>query len=251
MMNKPLPIWTQIYVLWRMEVANWRRSWQIIVLGGIVGALFYIIFVGILMRQAGPEALAYVLSGNVVASLLFATRSFAENRFIFMRTSDTLDYFATLPIWRNGLIVAVVAAALALSIPGLLTVIFVGSRILSLELALHPLLWLVLPLSTLPFAALGALIGTITRSYEESNTVSTAVILTLILLGPVTVPPTMLPEILIILGRFNPAVYTASAFRQLIIGPVTPQLIYDLIAITTFTIATLWFVGRHLEWQQK
>ena len=216
-----------------------------------MGALFYVLFIGLLVRDAGQEALSYVLAGNLVSSLLFATRSFTENRFIFMRTSDTLDYFPTLPIWRNGLIIAVVAAALVLSLPGLLTVVFIGSRILSLELNLNPLIWIVLPLSTLPFAALGALIGTVTRSFEASNTVSTAVTLTLLILGPVIIPPNYLPEILNILGRYNPAVYAASAFRQLLVGPVTTQLIFDLIAITGFTFLSLWFVGRHLEWQQK
>jgi ABC-2 type transport system permease protein len=192
-----------------------------------------------------------VFTGNVVASLLFGTTTAVQNRFIHMRVSGLLDYYATLPIRLFELIVAIVMASLLFSLPAVLTVILLGSRILSITLDPNPLVWVVIPLSTLPFAGIGALAGTTMKTIEESSTVTRIIMLGLTILGPVISPPYLLPEVILILGRFNPASYTASALRQVLIGPITTQLGLDLMAMIGFSVLSFWNVGRRIDWRRQ
>jgi ABC-2 type transport system permease protein len=250
--NKSLPLWSQFVDLFGMELANWvREGWRANIVVGTLASLFSLIAMGIYARDNGPEALGYVLMGGVVATLLFGTMAYVQIRFITLRVSGMLEYYATLPIWRYGLILAVVAVSLVVSLPALLIVLLLGSRIFSVPLHPHPLILVILPLSILPFAGIGAIVGTTMRTIQESSSVNTAIMLGLGLLGTVAAPPELLPEVVVILGRFNPGTYTASAFRQLLLGPVTAQLGLDLVAMVGFTLLSFWFVGRRLDWKQK
>ena len=66
------------------------------------------------------------------------------------------------------------------------------------------------------------------RTQAESGTISTLLTLLMLGLGPVVIPPDRLPAILQAVGRFSPATYAASALRQALLGPITPQLWLDL-----------------------
>lgn len=248
--HKEQPFWIQFVDLFLMEIGNWGQSWPIILLGGTLASLFFLVSLGIFARDNGPQALAYVLAGNVITSLLFGTMGVAQSRFTLMKLTDLLEYYATQPIRRYALIMAVAASALLLAIPSLLIVIVVGSRLFDVSLNVHSLAWVVVPLSTLPFAAVGSLVGVSTNTFQESNTIHNVLILALTFFGAVTFPPELLPETLIILGRFNPATYAASAVRQLLLGPVTIQLSLDLIVMASFTVLVYWFVGQRMDWRQ-
>ena len=249
-LREPQPIWRQSANLFFMELANWgRQSWRRIVFVGTFASLHTLIALTIFARDNGTEALGYVLTGAVITSLFFGTMSFVQRRFIQMRVMGVLEYYATLPIWRYGLILAVVLTALLVSLPSLLIIILFGSRVLLIPIQPSLLIVLVLPLSTLPFAALGALIGTTSRTIDDSNSINTVLMLALTLLGPILSPPELLPNVIVTLGRFNPGTYAASALRQVLLGPITAQLLLDLIVLTGFTTLGFWLVRRFIGWQ--
>jgi ABC-2 type transport system permease protein len=67
--------------------------------------------------------------------------------------------------------------------------------------------------------------------------------------GPVVIPPERLPEMLVVLGRFNAATYAASAMRQAMLGPVTSRIWIDLTVLTLFAVAGFWGVSKKLDWR--
>ena len=108
-------LWVQVADLFLIEMTNWRWSWRYMLLTATLTPMVGILGLGAFARDSGPEALAYVLTGNAVVSLIFGTMSNVESRFSFMRLRGGVDYYASLPVRRYALIVAVVLSFLLLS----------------------------------------------------------------------------------------------------------------------------------------
>jgi ABC-2 type transport system permease protein len=248
--NQP-SFWAQLLDLFLIELTNWRWSWRTMIILGMVAPLGSILGLSIFAREAGTTTLAYILTGNVVLALMFENQDKVQSHFAFMRFQGTLDYFATLPIHRYALILAIVFAFLLLSLPSLVVTVLVGSLVLHLPLTPSPFILLVIPLCAVPMAGIGALIGASARTPQEGGSLSLLVTLVMLGLGPVLIPPERLPELMLTLGRFSPATYAASALRQSLLGPLTNHILLDLAALIGFTVLIFWLVGRKMDWRQR
>ena len=109
------PVLTQLLDLFLIELSNWRWGWLLMLLQGTVTPLFSLVGLGVFARDSGTEALVYVMSGNVVVGLLFGTMHAVQSHVTWMRFEGAMDYFATLPINRYALILAMTLAFLLLS----------------------------------------------------------------------------------------------------------------------------------------
>lgn len=241
---------TQLLDVFLIELTNWRWSWRLIVITGTLAPLISLIALGFFAHDSGPVALSYVLSGNVVMTLMFNTMNNVTNHITFIRFRGTLDYFGTLPVRKPVLILAIVAAFLLLSLPSLVITISLGVWILGIPWHPSLLILLVIPLCTLPLAGIGALVGSYARSPEEANSLTLVLILLLLGIGPVVVAPNRLPSILIILGRLSPATYASSALRQVLLGPITGELLVDLAMLTGLSVLVFWIVERKMKWRR-
>jgi ABC-2 type transport system permease protein len=246
-----LPVLVQLWDLFLIELTNFRWSWRAMLLTGMLSPLGSMVMLAFFARDAGKETLAYVLVGNVVMALVFENQDKVQGHFAFMRFRGGLDYFATLPVYKYALILASVSAFLLLSLPSLVVTISVGSLFLGIPVRPHSILLIVVPLCAVPMAGIGALIGSTARTPEESGSLGLLVTLAMVGLGPVVVPPDRLPALVVILGRFSPATYAASALRQALLGPVTWQSALDLFALVGFTAASFWLTGRAMDWRQR
>ncbi len=249
--RKP-PSWgVQLWDLFLIQLSNYRWSWRRMAITGMLLPTANIIMLGLFARDSGATTLSYILIGNIALSLMFENMGKVSSNFAYMKMVGTITYFATLPIHRYALVVATLGAFGLLSMPALIVTILFGSFYLHVPLAPHPLLLLVIPLTMLPLASLGALIGNATRHPDEANGLNLVVTFTLLALGPVLIPPDHLPLFLHTLGRFSPATYAASAIRQTLLGPITSQLLWDLGMLLLFTVLMAYVVGRRLEWRNE
>ena len=204
----------QLVDLVLIELSNWRWSWRSIVVAGAVVPLFGMIGLSIYARDLGPEVLKTVFSGSLVMSLMLGNLGHIQSHVVFMRFQGTLEYFATLPIHKHALMLAVIIAFFLLTLPALLTLLIIGSALLRISLAPHPLLLLVIPLCVLPMSAVGALIGLSAASPQQGSSLSVLTAFLFAGLGPVLFPAERLPDILRLIGVVNPAARAASALRQ-------------------------------------
>jgi ABC-2 type transport system permease protein len=246
----PHSLVTQLIDILLIELTNWRWAWRSMVIVDTLAPLFSILGLGVFARDAGAQALAYVLTGNIVLALTFGTMQKVQNHVMFMRMGGMIEYFATLPVQRSSLVLAIMLAFLLLSVPSLLVTTLLGAWLLDVRLHIHPLVLLVVPVCALPLSGIGALIGAQARTPQEAGSFSLLLTLLFLALGPVLVPPERLPDYMLWLGNFTPATYAASAIRQVLIGPVTLQLGFDLTVLLFIAVATYWLVNRKIHWRQ-
>ena len=241
----------QLVDLFLMELTNWRWSWQMMLLTSTITPMLSIVGLGLFVHNGGKETLIYILTGNIVLSLMFGNMDKVQSRFSFMRITGTLDYFATLPVQRSLLILAILLSFLLLSLPSFVLTLLFGSFFLGLPIILSPLIILIIPLCAIPLATIGALIGVTSRSPQEAGSISLLLTLLMVAIGPVIIPADRLPGFMLILGRISPATYAASALRQALLGPLTGEIFIDIAVLATMTCVALWIVGRKLDWRQK
>ena len=241
----------QLVDLALIELTNWRWAWRPMLITGMLAPVGSILSLGIFARDSGPEALAYVLTGNIVLSLMFENQDKVAGHFAFMRLNGILNYFSTLPVQKHALILAVVGSFLLMSLPALVVTIVLGSLLLGIPVTPSPAILLVVPVCATSMAGVGALIGTSVPVPQHAGSVSLLVAFLMLGLGPVVIPPDRLPGVVLFLGRFSPATYAASAMRQALLGPLTGQIVLDLGALVGFTLVTFWLVGRKIDWRQN
>ena len=241
----------QLVDLALIELTNWRWAWRPMLLTGVITPVLSTMALGVFARDSGSEALAYVLTGNIVLSLMFENQDKIAGHFAFMRLNGILNYFSTLPVQKHALILAVVLSFLLLSLPSLVVTVVLGSLLLGIPVALSPAILLVVPVCATSMAGVGALIGTSVHLPQNAGPVSLLITFLMLGLGPVVIPPDRLPGVVLFLGRFSPATYAASAMRQVLLGPLTEQIVLDLGALVGFTLVTFWLVGRKMDWRQS
>ncbi len=245
------PFLTQLLDLTLIQMTNWRWSWKGGIVVGFIAPTFLIAAFGSFASN-DPTALGYVLTGNVVLSLLLIGLSRVSGHFAFIRAMGTLDYFATLPISRVAFILATVTAFLVLALPSMLATLLLGWLILHVPLQIHPLIIMVLPLISVSLSGLGALIGLLGSSPDEVGSISTIVSFVLFGFGPVIVPLERLPDFMRTVSLISPATYAASALRQVILGQADRiPLSLDICVLVVFTAVTLWLVTGRLDWRGK
>lgn len=242
---------TQLIDVLLIELTNWRWSWRTMLVVDTLTPLLSMLALGVFARDSGSHSLEYVFTGNIVVALMFGTMRKIEGHLGYLRYSGALDYFATLPIRRSMFIVAMLLAFLLLGLPPLIATIAGGALLLHLPLNLSPAIVLVIPLCALPLAGIGALIGASVPNPESGGALTLLVTLGLASLGPVVVPPERLPPLMLFIGQFSPATYAASALRQVLLGPVTSQLVWDLGVLALISIIVHWLVGRSIDWRQR
>jgi ABC-2 type transport system permease protein len=247
---RPQRLGPQLADLALVQLSNWRWAWPQLVIAGLITPCASMIALG---AFAKPEDRGQIFIGSLVLALLFQTLNQVAANFAFMKTNGTLDFFATQPIRRTLVPIATVAAFLVLSLPALVVTIIVGAVLLDLSISPSPLLLLVVPLATIPAAGIGALIGSLTSTIEESAAISLVVTFVMTGLGPVMIPAAKLPAAVEFVGHANPATYVASALsRTLRDGPgVDWGLTGDLLALAGFAAVTMTLVVLKMPWRGK
>ncbi len=250
--RRQLPrLYTQFWDIFLIQLSNWRWSWRGMIVTGTITPLLSIVALGMIVNSANPETLIYILTGNIVLSLMFENQNKVASNFAYMQAMGTINFFATLPISRYMLILATVASFLLLSLPSLIVTILFGTSFLGISLSVSPLIALIIPLCALPLAGIGAFIGLTMRSPEEASSMSLLVTLILVGVGPVLLPASRLPDALLYVSYISPTTYAASALRQTLIGPVTERLVLDIVVLAGLTLVILWVVGFKLSWRVK
>ena len=94
------PFAVQLLDLTLIQLANWRWSWRSMLLTAVVAPLLRIAGLGVFANAARPARLAYILTGNMVMSLLFGTfdkRGGALRLYAHRRAAGFFRHAADLP----------------------------------------------------------------------------------------------------------------------------------------------------------
>jgi ABC-2 type transport system permease protein len=174
--------------------------------------------------------------------MLAQTLGEAKDRGVFL-------YYASLPISKANLLVAMMASKLLLQIPGILAALVGGSLIYGFPLNPNPVLLLIIPLSALSLSGIGAAFGLLSPSYQLTNGLSQLVLFIVMFAAPVLIPPDALPAPLQWFGWLLPPTYAADAIRRAVAGINDSRLALDLIVLGGCAVASLFGMSRGLRWR--
>lgn len=234
-----------------VQLSNWRWAWPGLVITGMITPVSTMIVLAVFSGRGRPAQDAGILAGALVISLLFQNLNQVAGNFAFMKANGTLDFFAAQPVRRSLLAISTVCAFFLISVPALVVTVVVGTVILRIHLAISPLLLVVVPLCIVPAACIGAIIGSVTSTMEESTSISLVTTFVLTGCGPVLFPASHLPAVIRAAGVLNPATYAAAALRATLTGPVTAHLLADLVVLAGFGLGALLALLRLMPWRQR
>lgn len=234
-----------------VQLSNWRWAWPQLVLTGLITPVISMLALTAVSGSGDPVLKAHILTGTLMLALLFQNQNQVAGNFSFMKANGTLDFFAAQPVNRVLLAIATVGAFFLLSLPALVLTVVIGA--LCLDIPLSPSAWLLLvvPLCVIPAAGIGALIGSLTNSIEESTSLSLVVTFLMTGCGSVVIPADRLPGWLDAIGVVNPATYAASALRAALTGSGTSRLPLNVTVLTLFTLVIVVLLIKKMPWRMR
>ena len=233
----------------RIMLAEYRRTWFMNIFMGFLIPFGFIFFLKSSVGTINHDRAIFLLGGNMATSIAFGPMSFLITKLGWAKQSQEFDYWIALPIPKLALVFAIVTVALLFALPGLVSIYIFGSVLFHLAftnvLALVPLI----PLSILPLAGLGALVGTYAPSGQLAGMFSNFLIIFIGFLSPMMILPEALPVPLRIISRFIPTTYVADAFRAVISGQLGMNFIVDIVILTIFAILFLSLAYTRVNWR--
>ncbi|WP_340682644.1 ABC transporter permease [Amycolatopsis coloradensis] len=201
---------------------------------GIATPALIIFALSAISNDKGGSGAVYIAGGAITLTLMFQNTNRVAQNFAYMKAMGTLDLFRTMPVGLNALTYATVTAFFFLSLPGVVATVVVARLFLGVDLHLSLAAVPVLLLSSWALAGLGAAIGALCRTPETSSSVSLAMSMALLFLGPVYVPADRLPEWLNVLGYASPSTYATSAIRASFFGYPAGSIWLDMAMLFVF-----------------
>jgi ABC-2 type transport system permease protein len=244
------PGWPQVFWdLLLIQLANWRWSWPATLINGLLVPLTALFF---LKAAAGDNAASneFLISGNIIVSLIFTTMYGTSARFSFMRTFGVLDYYATLPVSKILLVMAVNFGFLILTLPSALLTIVIA-QLFGLHFELNIFFFLIVPLASFSLSAVGAFVGVAAPNFDTANTITGILQFIFMGCGPVLIPADRLPDFINILGHLLPSTYAADALRHSLTSNYDFNFLFDLAFLAVFDLAAMLFVARKMEWRRS
>ncbi|MGW7824549.1 ABC transporter ATP-binding protein/permease [Streptomyces puniciscabiei] len=241
---------TSFKYLWFEHMLIVRTSWHVHVVFGIFMPLTMVFgFSRIGSGLTDQSSLLYIASGSGVFSIAALGTTAIAQRIGTIKAEGSMMYYASLPISKIAFVTAFIAARLLLIAPGLLTSLLAVEVLYDIRLTLSPTLLFVYPLTALPLAALGLVIGTLIDRIELISIVTYMLNFLLLLGAPLLIPLEALPVVLRVVSHAMPTSYGADAIRHSITGDIDGSFATDVAFLAVTSVASLWIADRTLRWR--
>ena len=240
----------QYLILLGVLLAEYRTTWFIHVLNGLLVPISFTFFVVAVGGVTNSEKAIYLLGGNMAISVALSPTAFLITKLGWARQSQEFDYWVALPLSKLMMLFALISVALLFALPGL-----VGTYVLTsllFKLPFNASIWILIPLiplGVLPLTGVGAMLGTFAPNGQVANILGNIVLLFVGILSPLMLPLEALPVPLRITSQFVPTTYVADAFRTVLKGDIGTNLLVDIIVLTLFSAVLLTLTYFRLDWR--
>jgi ABC-2 type transport system permease protein len=243
--------WTEFRYLFAVQLLEER--------GFLAGTIFFTTFfplilvfgLGLIGDGQSDAGLAYVITGSTVSSLTFVGITMVAQTLGWMKERGDFLYYASLPISKGSLLMAVMGSKLVLQLPGIVVSLLGGSLLYGLGFDLNPLLLVILPLTALSISGLGAALGILSPSFQLVNLVSQVAGIVVLFAAPVMIPIESLPRPLQWFGLLLPPTYAADALRRAVSGINDARLVFDIGVLAFAAAASFGAITRGLRWRLR
>ena len=242
--------------LYLMQLANYRWTWRWQLTAGLLAPLSFMFMLHTLLERdasaaAGLTVGAHIMAGNLVISTILTTMEHSASRFAWLKATEGLDYYATLPINRAVMIVAVIASFITLALPQLAMTLLLGRVLFDLPLSPHPLALVVIVLAAVSLASVGAVLGILAPDQSTQQVTSSLLQFAMLFLSPVLIPAERLPPLMQVTSRILPTGYAVEALRKLLVGVLDEVVLLDIAALALFSVVSLFIATRRLDWRAR
>ncbi|QLH19431.1 ABC transporter ATP-binding protein/permease [Streptomyces sp. Rer75] len=241
---------TSFKYLWFEHMLTVRTSWHVHMVFGIFMPLTMVFgFSRIGSGLTDELSLTYIASGSGVFAIAALGTTAIAQRIGAIKAEGSMLYYASLPISKVAFVMAFVAARLLLIAPGLVTSLIAVRLLYGLDLTLSPMLLIVYPLTALPLAALGLVIGSLIDRIELISIVTYVLNFVLLLGAPLLIPAKALPLPLKALSWVMPTTYGSDAIRRSVSDNIDATFGLDILVLAVMTALALTIADRALRWR--
>lgn len=236
----------QIYLI-KAELLTLRMEWKWSLIIVLISPLS-ILFLLYLLTNNDNEYMIYIITGNVVMTLVTGTMLTLGQELGILKEVRGFDYYAVLSLRKINIIFAYLLRATILTIPSICILIIVGKCILNIPIIVHYSLFIIIVLSGLSLAGVGAAIGIYSSSANHASIVTQVVQPIIVYCAPVFLPLNSMPKFIQIASAFIPTTYIANAIRCSFHGCLDTK---NIICICFFCIVSVFLVEKKIDWRQK
>lgn len=236
-------LWTQLFTL--------RIGWFWYLVMMSLQPLTLLLFIRFLLGSSDKSIVLYLLTGNIVLSLSLSSMLSLGQDLGWLKDDHAFDYYATLPIPKLALILAIVTRSALFALPSIAIILTIGAWLFDISLTPHPLILVVLLLGGYALSGLGAIIGFYSPNGRIANLLTQIVQPIIIFLSPVFVPLDRLPQALQFTARLMPTTYIAQAMRDTLLGQVSISTWSSILVIGAITVGSFILVEKGLDWRGR
>jgi ABC-2 type transport system permease protein len=213
------------------------------------GILF---FVGTTGVATDPVALRYLAGGAFAASLSMGPAVMLCARLGRAREYNEFDYWASLPVPKVSLILALCTAHLVFSLPGVLAMGLISIGLLGVSFLGLLAAFALAPLAAVALAAVGTFLGSRAPNSIVGNLIGNLLLAVVLFLSPLMSRLDEYPVVLRPVAYLVPTTYVADAFRHVLGGaPTYAPFVVDLAVLVALGAALLLATHRLLDWRSK
>ncbi len=224
--------------LLRMQLARVRTSWRPYLIVSSAMPLGIAVLLRAIMDRGQVAAFGeQIVAGSAVLAIAMTAVVMLAQRVASLRESGGLDFYASLPVKRDTLILAILVSFAIFSLPGTIIVSLLGAMLFDLSLAA---LWAALPvwaLGSFALAGLGVAVGLAAPDEQLAGMYSNLAMMAVLFLG--IIPVGRLPAWLAPVRAVLPSTYAVDALKPGLGGAFTPGQFWDLLLLAVF--GTLFF----------
>jgi ABC-2 type transport system permease protein len=240
----------QFWVPLLMQLARVRLSWRQYLIVSSAMPLGIVL----LLRLAGSvttrDDAVQIITGNVVLAIAITAISMLAQRIAWMKAQRVFDYYATMPISRVLLLLAILTSFFIFALPGIAAILVVGALLYHVSLVLS---WTLLPLIAgcgLALAGIGVAIGLAAPDEQLAGLFANLAMMAVLFLA--IIPPDRLPQGITTIAWIIPSTYAVNAMRASLEGTLSWGTFgISLLALAAFSVAFLLLVRRQLAWRQE
>ena len=241
--------WLEFRSLFLVQVLEERGWWFGTLVFTSVFPLFLVFGLGRIGSAQAPQTLAYVITGSTVVSLTTSGVTMLAQTLGTIKERGDFLYYASLPIAKSSLLLALLASKLLFQLPGIVVALVGGSLLYHFPLAPDPFLLLILPLVALSLSGIGAALGILSPNDQATNVLSQLILFVVMFASPVFIAPDALPLPLRLFGLLLPPTYAADALRRAVVGQTDLRLALDLVVLAGCAAVSFTGVTLGLRWR--
>ena len=227
--------------LLRMQLARVRTSWRpYLIVSSAMPLGIAVLMRAIMTEDQVARFGEQIVAGSAVLAIAMTAVVMLAQRIAALRESGGLDFYATLPVKRWMLVLAVLLSFAIFSLPGTMIVAVLGALLFDLSFTA---LWAAFPvwvLGSFALAGFGVAIGLAAPDEQLAGMYSNLAMMAVLFLG--IIPASKMPGWLGPVRAVLPSTYAVDALKPGLEGAFTTGQAWDLLLLAVFGTLFFWAV---------